>query len=101
MGVGDESICFLAFLQKEQKKKLFLSKAIEYFFLLHQRLENIKKPGKKVCHNRILNRQPPGHQSDTLPFKLTERAAAESAVKDQAVCKCWLIFLYTLRRMDL
>ena len=37
-----------------------------FFFTCFSRGERRKYTGKKVCLNRLLNSQPPGHESDTL-----------------------------------
>ena len=61
ISLGSEThICFLAFSHK------FLSKATKYFSHMLQQSERQKYTRRKFCLNRVLNSQPPGHESNTL-----------------------------------
>ena len=64
MVVGDAYV-FPGFLT-QALKQLFFRKPPTTFLACFCRGKMRKYPGKKICLNRGLNSQPPGHESDTL-----------------------------------
>ena len=67
MAVGDAYV-FPGILTPELTQKFFPTPPTTFITCFY-RGERRKYAGKKVCLIRVLNPQPPGHESDTLSTK--------------------------------